>query len=162
MNQNIAKNKKGEGRAGVDYVGVTTSFYCHDGEGNFVFALRNKNCRDEHGRWDPGAGGLDVENTLEENVLKEVMEEYGCRGIVEEWLPPITLFREHEGQKTHWLAIGAFVRVNREDVKIMETHKFDNLIWRSLSDLPEPLHSGFQYHFNEQFDIFKKYFPKEN
>lgn len=144
-------------KAGIDYVGVTISFYCHDGEGNFVFALRSANCRDEHGRWDPGAGSLDHGLTLEENVLKEVKEEYGCDGIVEGWLPPIAVFREHEGKKTHWLAIGAFVRVKREEVQNMEPHKFDDLIWRRLDDLPEPLHTGFAWHFKQQYEHFKKY-----
>jgi len=166
MIKNTITDKKKETtqkiRVGIDYVGITKSFYCHDGDNNFVFALRNKNCRDEHGCWDPGAGSLEVGNTLRENVLKEIKEEYGCEGVIEEWLPPVTIIRKHEGQITHWIAIGAFVRVKRGEVKIMETHKFDDLIWRPLTDLPQPLHSGFQYHFNKQKNIFKKYFPNNN
>lgn len=156
------ENQSKKYKAGIDYVGITTSFYCHDGEGNFVFALRNKNCRDEHGKWDPGAGSLDHGLTLEENVLKEVLEEYGCAGTIEKWLPPISIFRTNEvGEKTHWLAIGAFVRVNKDDVMIMEKEKFDDLIWKPLNDLPQPIHSGFEYHFQEQNELFREYFPKE-
>lgn len=144
-------------KAGVDYVGVCTSFYCHDDEGNFVFAKRSKNCRDEHGRWDPGSGALDHGLTFRENVLKEVKEEYGCDGEIEAWLPPITILREHGDQKTHWVAIGAFVKIKSEEVKNMEPHKFDEMALFKFDDLPNPLHSGFEYHYAQQKDIFHQY-----
>jgi hypothetical protein len=31
-------------KKGVDYIGVTVVFACHDGEGNYLFAKRGKNC----------------------------------------------------------------------------------------------------------------------
>lgn len=37
--------------------------------------------------WDPGSGQLELGLTLEENVLKECKEEYGCKGIIQEQLP---------------------------------------------------------------------------
>lgn len=53
-------------KKGIDYIGVTVSFYCHDGAGNFVLHKRNHNCRDEHGCWDFGGGGLKHGETLED------------------------------------------------------------------------------------------------
>jgi hypothetical protein len=44
---------------GIDYVGITTVFFCHDGKGNFLFHKRSNKCRDEHGRWDLGSGKLE-------------------------------------------------------------------------------------------------------
>ena len=53
-------------KKGTDYIGVTVSYFCHDGKGNYVFNKRSVNCRDEHGRWDNGGGGLGVgENVLD-------------------------------------------------------------------------------------------------
>ena len=141
---------------GTDYIGVTTPFYCNDGNGNFLFHKRSKNCRDEHGNWDPGSGKLDFGVSLEENVLREVLEEYGCRGEIQERLPAHDIFREQNGQKTHWVAVPFFVKVNREEVKNNEPHKIDELGWFRLDNLPTPLHTGFQI----SFSLFKEYFDK--
>ena len=32
---------------GVDYIGVTTAMFCHDGQGNFLLNQRSQHCRDE-------------------------------------------------------------------------------------------------------------------
>lgn len=34
---------------GIDFIGITCVFYCHDGQGNFLMHKRSKNCRDEIG-----------------------------------------------------------------------------------------------------------------
>jgi 8-oxo-dGTP pyrophosphatase MutT (NUDIX family) len=67
---------------GVDFIGITTPFYCHDGNGNILMHKRSSNCRDEQGRWDAGSGKLEQSLSLEENVLQEVLEEYGCKGEI--------------------------------------------------------------------------------
>ena len=59
-------------KPGIDYIGITTPFYCNDGNSLFLLHKRSKNCRDEHGRWDPGSGQLEHGLTLEENVFKEI------------------------------------------------------------------------------------------
>ncbi len=144
-------------KAGTDYLGVTTPFYCNDGKGNFLFHKRSKNCRDEQGRWDPGSGQHEFGLTLEDNVLREVMEEYGCNGEIQERLPAHDIFRENEGRKTHWVAVPFFVKINPEEVKINEPEKIDEIGWFKLPELPEPLHSGFRYSFNNFKDYFEKY-----
>lgn len=143
-------------KPGIDYIGISTPFYCNDGKGNFLLHKRSKNCRDEHGRWDPGSGQLEYGLTLEENVLKEVFEEYGCKGEIQEQLPAHSIFREQDGQKTHWLAIPFFVKVNPSEAKNNEPEKIEEIGWFSLDDLPKPLHTG----FNFTFDNYKEYFEK--
>jgi len=149
-------------KIGLDYVGITTPFYCHDGKGNILMHKRTTECRDEHGRWDAGSGKLEFGLTLQENVLQEVFEEYGCKGVIERGLPPIDIFREHEGQKTHWLAIPFFVRVNPNEVINGEPHKIEEIKWFPINDLPEPLHTGFASGFNKYKKYFEEYFVKEN
>ena len=78
-------------KTGVDHVSIGTSFYCYDGKGNWLLHKRSKNCHDEVGVWDSGGGKLEFGLTLEENVLKEIKEEYGCDAIIERQLPAITL-----------------------------------------------------------------------
>jgi len=141
-------------KAGIDYIGISTSFYCNDGQGNFLFHLRSERCRDEHHRWDTGAGKLEFGLTPAENVLKEVREEYGCDGVIQATIPAHSILREWEGARTHWLAIPHFVLVDPAKVRIGEPDKIDELGWFRLDALPDPLHSGFKY----SFDHFRSYF----
>jgi len=142
---------------GIDYIGVTTPFYCNDGKGNFLLHKRSTGTRDEHGRWDPGGGKLEFGMGLEENVLKEIAEEYGCKGIIQEQLPTHGIMREWNGKKTHWVVIPFFVKVDPKEVKNNEPHKIDELGWFRLDNLPQPLHSGFQYALDHYRPFFDKY-----
>jgi hypothetical protein len=51
--------------------------------------------------------------------------------------------REHNGKKTHWIALDFKVLIDREKVKNGEPHKFDAVEWFTLKTLPKPLHSQF-------------------
>jgi 8-oxo-dGTP diphosphatase len=144
-------------RPGVDYVGITTPFYCNNGNGLFLLHKRSKKCRDEHGRWDPGSGQMEFGITPEENVLKEVWEEYGCAGEIQGRLPVHSIFREWNGRKTHWLAIPFFVKVNPAEVKINEPKKISEIGWFALDALPEPLHTGFNFTLSNYRKYFKKW-----
>jgi 8-oxo-dGTP diphosphatase len=144
-------------KIGIDYVGISTPFYCHDGQGNLLLHKRSANCRDEHHRWDPGLGKLEPRLSLEQNVLQEVLEEYGCRGEIQGKLPAHDIFREHEGVKTHWIAVPFFIRVNRDEVKNNEPEKIEDLGWFTLDQLPEPLHTGFAHTlktYRGEFDAY--------
>lgn len=130
-------------KKGLDYTGVSISYFCHDGKGNFLMAKRSNNCRDEHGRWDQGGGGLEFDDTVLGTLKKEIQEEY-CTDVLEyEFLGYRDVHREHEGRKTHWVALDFKVLVDRDKVKNGEPHKFDDLGWFTLDNLPEPLHSQF-------------------
>ena len=56
-------------KPGIDYIGISTPFYCHNGKGFFLLHKRNQNCRDEHGAWDTGSGKLEFGLTPKENAL---------------------------------------------------------------------------------------------
>ena len=128
-------------KKGEDFTGVTVVYYCHDGKGNFLFNKRSKNCRDEIGNWDCGGGGLEFGDTVEGTLRKEIKEEY-CADVLDfEFLGYEDVHRENNGKKTHWVSLEFKVRVDREKVKNGEPHKFDEIGWFSLDDLPQPLHS---------------------
>src|SRR3989338_5520024 len=63
-------------RKGVEHIGVTCVFFCHDGHGKFVLGKRSQNCRDEQGKWDNGGGALHFGENFEEAIRREVKEEY--------------------------------------------------------------------------------------
>lgn len=146
-----------EAKIGIDYIGITTPFYCHDGNGNLLMHKRSSQCRDEQGRWDTGSGKLEFGISLGENVLKEIEEEYGCHGELREQLPAHDIFRVQNGIDTHWLAVPFFVRVNPEEVKNGEPHKIEEIGWFTLDALPDPLHTGFAYTLERYKSYFEKY-----
>lgn len=127
---------------GEDSIGITTPFYCTDGRGRFLFHKRSSGCRDEQGRWDAGGGKLEFGQTLEESVLREVREEYGCPGKILKNLPPYTLLRKHKGKRTHWIAIPFLVLVDPKKARMNEPEKMTEIGWFTLSSLPRPLHTG--------------------
>ncbi|MDO8470655.1 MAG: NUDIX domain-containing protein [bacterium] len=138
---------------GVDHVGVTVVYFCHDGKGNFVMNKRGANCRDEQGRWDQGGGGLEFGDTIDETLRREINEEY-CTDVLEyEFLGFRDIHRELEnGTKTHWIALDFKVLVNRDKVQNGEPEKFDAVEWFTLSDLPSPLHSQTPYFLEKYKD----------
>lgn len=128
-------------KKGTDYIGVTVSFFCHDGSGNYVLQKRSVRCRDEHGRWDCGGGGLEFGDTIEQTLRKEIKEEYGVDVLAYEFLGVRDAHRQHDGVNTHWVSLDHKVLVDREKVFNAEPHKFDEIGWFRLDTLPEPLHS---------------------
>ena len=128
-------------KKGEDFIGVCVTYFCHDGNGNFLFNKRSKNCRDEIGNWDCGGGGLEFGDTVEDTLKKEIKEEY-CTDVLEyEFLGYRDVHREHNGKKTHWVALDFKVKVDPLKVKIGEPHKFDDIGWFDLKLFPNPLHS---------------------
>lgn len=134
-------NEKTNLRRGFDHIGVCICFVVHDGKGNMLMQKRSLNCRDEQGRWDVGGGAVEFGELLEDAVTREIQEELSTKPLKIEYLHTYDAHREHEGQKTHWIAIGYAVQVDPEKVKIGEPHKIDDIGWFTTDSLPDPLHS---------------------
>ena len=145
-------------KPGIDYIAITTPFYCNDGNGTFVFHKRSKFCRDEQGRWDFGSGQLEFGEDPREGVLREVLEEYGCEGEIQEQLPAHSILREHNGIKTHWLAVPFFIKVDLNKIKKNDSEKIEAVDFFTLDDLPTPLHTGAAFtmeHFGKHFAKYR-------
>jgi len=135
-------------KRGVDYTGVSIVFACHDGRGNFLFSKRGIQCRDEQGTWDPGGGGLEFGNTVEQTLRKEIKEEYCTDVLAFERLGYRDVHRENNGARTHWIALDFKVLVDRAKAKNGEPHKMDEIRWFALDSLPSPMHSQWPVFFN--------------
>lgn len=149
-------------KTGIDCVGISTSFYCHDETRRWLLHKRSEKCRDEKGVWDSGGGELEFGLTLGENVLKEIREEYGCGAIIQEQLPVITLLRASpDGTSTHWIVVPHILLINKDEfknVRIGDPEKITEIGWFTLDKLPQPLHSGFKKTTQLYKNIFKKYY----
>ena len=143
---------------GLDYTGITVVYFCHDGQGNFIMSKRNENCRDEYGTWDPGGGGLEFGERIEDALRREIREEYCTTLISYEFLGFRDVHREHAGRKTHWIAIDYKVLVDRDLARNGEPHKHDEVRWFSLDSLPLPLHSQFP-HFLSRYEARLRELP---
>ena len=128
---------------GVDYIGLAVVYFCHDGKGNFLMHKRGAGTRDEQGKWDVGAGGIEFGHTAEQTLRKEIMEEYGTNVISFEFMG----FRDDihrntsEDKPMHWLTLDYKVLVDPASVKNGEPHKFDKFGWFTKDNLPPQVHS---------------------
>lgn len=143
-------------KKGIDYPGITVSYLCTDGDGNYLMNKRSVNCRDEHGTWDFGGGGVDFGDSIEKTLNKEIEEEYGTPPLSYKFLGYFDLFRTQDNIPTHWLSLVFVVRIDKEKVINGEPHKFDELKWVTLDTIPEPLHSGWKFVLPKIIDQLKK------
>lgn len=129
-------------RRGIDFIGVTCVFVCHDGKGNILLHKRSKNCRDEQGRWDCGGGSHEFGSTLEETIRREIQEEYGTTPTKLQFVKAYDAIRKlSDDTPTHWLAVVYVAKVDHKKVKNNEPYKIDEIGWFSKDKLPSPLHS---------------------
>jgi 8-oxo-dGTP diphosphatase len=141
-------------KKGIDYPGVTIGFFCHDGKGNFLMNKRSENCRDEKGKWDIGSGGLDLGETVEGTLKKEIKEEYSTDLLDFEFLGYRDVHRIDGEYKTHWIDLDFKVLVDAEKVENGEPHKFDAVEWFTMENHPDfsETHSQFENFLNQYQD----------
>lgn len=138
---------------GIDYIGVNVSYYCHDGEGNYVMHLRSNKCRDEHNRWEFGGGGVKFGEQTIDAVHREIKEEFGADVVEAEQIGVREVLREHEGRETHWISFQYLVKVDKDTVYNAEPDKHDDLGWFKIDNLPTPLHSQVE----PELALYKKF-----
>lgn len=130
-------------KRGVDHIGVSVCAVIHDGEGNILMMKRGQKSRDEQGNWDICGGALEFGESIDEALRREVMEEL-CAPVLDiEFLKVYDAHREHDGRKTHWVALLHAVQVDPATVKNGEPHKIDEIRWVNTTTLPSPRHSMF-------------------
>ncbi len=128
-------------RRGIDHIGVCVVFIVHDGTGRVLMQKRGPKARDENGAWDIGGGAVEFGESIDEAVRRELDEELGTSALDIDFLSVYDAHREHNGDKTHWVALLHAVKINPEDAQIGEPEKVEKLEWFTADSLPSPLHS---------------------
>jgi 8-oxo-dGTP diphosphatase len=130
---------------GIDFIGLCVVYFCHDGKGDVVMAKRSQNARDEKGLWDVGGGAIELHDTIDNTLRKEIKEEYNCDVLNYEFLGYRELHRRiDDDKKTHWIALDFKVLVEASDLKTNEPHKFDDVKLFPIGEMlvdPEKVHS---------------------
>lgn len=141
-------------RKGVDFIGISVVGFCHNGLGEFLMIKRSINARDEQGRWDLPAGGVEYGDTAESTLRKEIKEEVCADVLSFEFMGFRDVHRVHNGKPTHWIALDFKVLIDPAQVAIGEPHKFDGLDWFKFGVLPEKelLHSQLPYFLEKYKD----------
>lgn len=71
------------------------------------------------------------------SLRKEIKEEYMADVLGYEFLGFRDVHREKEGVRTHWIALDFKVLVDREEVRIGEPEKFDEIGWFTIDNLQD-------------------------
>ena len=91
--------------------------------------------------------GVELGATIDETIRGEINEEYGTDVLKYDFLGYRDVQRNHNGEKTHWIALDFKVLVDKNKVKNGEPHKFDEVKWFTPETFPTPLHSQFPAFF---------------
>ena len=138
-------NGANDAQRGIDFIGVSCGFVCHDGKRRFVLSKRSVHCRDDQGCWEHGAGSHEFGQQIEETVLREIKEEYGADARNIQFLGAFEAHRQlNDGTPTHWVQVLYSAEVNPEQVQNNEPYKIDAVDWFTLESLPSPIKSHIQ------------------
>ena len=127
-------------KKGIDYIGVSVCFACHDGKGKYLFAKRGKKARDEQGKWEIPGGGVEIGESSEEALNRELKEELCVESRVFEFVGHREFIKATEEETRHWIVFLYLVEVDPQAVSIGEPETCDELCWSTLEKPPEPLH----------------------
>ncbi len=131
-------------KKGIDYIGVAVCFMCHDGQGKFLFARRGPRARDEQGKWEVPAGGVEFGETVEEALHRELKEELCATPRKVEFMGQEEFIKTFDGVTRHWITFTYLVEVDPNEVAIGEPEMCDGLTWTTLDEMPEPAHPASQ------------------
>lgn len=127
---------------GTSFTGIGTVFFCHDGNGKFLMSKRSQKCRDEQGKWEVAGGGLKWGVTVEDNIRREVKEEFDASVKKIKFMGYRDVFRKLEdGTPTHWLMLDYAVEIDPSEAKRNEPEMADEIGWFTFDTQPSPVHS---------------------
>ena len=122
---------------GKHCVGVGCGAFIFDNERNVLLIKRSADAKSEPGTWARPGGAVELGETVEEALSREMIEEVG----LEIKNPKILDVTTQTPPGANWVALGYIATAVGDPLKATnkEPHKHDDLQWFSLDNLPSPL-----------------------
>ena len=125
-------------KKGIDFVGVAVGALLINDKEEVLLLKRSQQARNYRGHWEAPGGSVDFNETLEQAAKREVMEEIGIEVDIVRQLPAADEIIPEE--KQHWVSIPFLVKSrSKQEPKILEPEKADDMQWFSLDNLPTPM-----------------------
>lgn len=120
---------------GKDYIGVGCGAFILNEKNELLLQLRNKAPEKEY--WSIPGGRVELFETFEEAVKREVKEETGVEVRVIDLLGICDHIIQNE--KSHWVSPSFLCKIVKGEPQIMEPTKHLDMRWFSLDNLPEKI-----------------------
>lgn len=118
-----------------DYIGVGCGGFILNDEGKLLMQLRNK--APEKGYWSIPGGKVEMFETFEDAVVREVKEETDLDVEIIKLNGLCNHITDMPGEgKSHWVTPSYLCKVVGGEAKIMEPKKHLDMKWFDLNDLP--------------------------
>jgi mutator protein MutT len=124
-------------KQGVDYIGVGVGAIIFNTSNRIFLAKRAKEARNESGKWEFPGGAVELGETLEHAIQREIREEYGFEIVIDGLLDVVNHFIPEE--KQHWVSPTFLCRIKSGTPSILEPSKCDEVAWFGLDEIPEKL-----------------------
>ena len=125
-------------KRGIDYIGVSVGVMLFNEKGELFLSKRGQGAFNERGCWETPGGAVELNESLECAVKREIKEEYDIDFDILEQFPAENHLIPEENQ--HWVSTTFLARINLvKNPKIMEPEKCEAIGWFALDKLPSPL-----------------------
>lgn len=120
-------------RKGKDYIGVGVGAIIFNKEGKILVIRRGSKAKNEVGLWGIPGGAVEFNESLEEAIKREVLEELGIK------IKPLKILSmvNHiiKKEKQHWVTASFICQLKSGSPEIKEKGKVDKIEWISFKDL---------------------------
>lgn len=123
-------------KKGIDFIGASVGAMIFNHQGKLFLTKRGQKAKNERGFWENPGGAIELGETLEEAVRREIKEEHSIAIRLIEQFPASDHFVE--GQ--HWVATTFLAQIKKgQEPVILEPEKCEAIGWFDMGKLPKPI-----------------------
>lgn len=120
---------------GKDFIGLGCGVMIFSEKKEILLLKRARNRKSNPGMWERPGGGIEMGETIEETLKREVIEEIGVDiGELE-----FQDFVQMPNEGSHWIGFSYTGKIISGEPKNLEPDKCDEIRWFPLDELPDNL-----------------------